>query len=137
HRSPLLRVLALALPPEPVDGPAVGGGGQPGAGVGRYAVGRPPPDRRRERLGRRLLRDVEVTETPGQAGDHPCPLLVVGLGDRLPDVDHAHRNGRPSTFRLQALDPSAASLSATSRSGACMIQKPAMYSLDSRKGPSV
>src|SRR5207344_732807 len=79
----------------------------------------------------------EVTETPGQGGDHPRPLLVVGLGDRLPDVDHAHRNGRTSTFRLQAFDPSAASLSATSRSAASMIQKPARYSFDSRKGPSV
>src|SRR4029077_19422581 len=73
----------------------------------------------------------------GQGGDHPCPLLMVGLGDRLPDVDHAHRNGRTSTFRLQAFDPSAASLSATSRSAASMIQKPARYSFDSRKGPSV
>jgi hypothetical protein len=31
---------------------------------------------------------------------------------------------RTSTFRLQAFDPSAASLSATSRSEASMIQKP-------------
>jgi hypothetical protein len=52
---------------------------------------------------------------------------MVGLGDRLPDVDHAHRNGRTSSFRLQALDPSAASLSATSRSAASMIQKSARY----------
>ena len=40
-----------------------------------YAVGRPPLDRGRERLGRRLLGDVEVTETPGQGGDDPRPLL--------------------------------------------------------------
>jgi hypothetical protein len=47
------------------------------------------------------------------------PLLVVGLGDRLPDIDHAGlpSNGRTSTFRLQCFDPSSASLSATSRSG--------------------
>src|SRR6185312_9041378 len=69
--------------------------------------------------------------------DHPGPLLVVRLGDRVGDVGHAHRNGRTSTFRLQAFDPSAASLSATSRSAAWMIQKPARYSFDSRKGPSV
>jgi hypothetical protein len=62
---------------------------------------------------------------------------VVCLGGRLPDVDLAHRNGRTSTFRLQCFDPSAASLSATSRSAASMIQKPARYSFDSRKGPSV
>src|SRR6266536_1117556 len=137
HLSLLLLVVALVLAPDPVDGLAVGGGGQPGAGVGGYAVGRPPLDGGRERLGRRLLGDVEVTETPGQGGDHRRPLLVVGLGDRLPHVDPVHRNGRTSTFRLQAFDPSAASLSATSRSGASMIQKPARYSFDSRKGPSV
>src|SRR6516225_6846737 len=89
--SLLLLVVALVLAPDPVDGLAVGGGGQPGTRVGRYAVGRPPLDGGRERLGRRLLRDVEVTETPGQDGDHPRPLLVVGLGDRLADVGHAHR----------------------------------------------
>src|ERR1022692_714428 len=135
--SLLLLVVALVLAPDPVDGLAVGGGGKPGAGAGGYAVGRPPLDGGRERLGRRLLGDVEVTETSGQGGDPPRPLLVVGLGDRLPDVGHAHRTGRTSTFRLQYFDPSAASLSATSRSAASMIQKPARYSFDSRKGPSV
>src|SRR5262249_42827851 len=79
----------------------------------------------------------EVTETPGQGGDHPGPLLVVGLGDRLLDVGFAHRNGRTSIFRLQAFDASVASLSATSRSGASRIQKPARCSFDSTKGPSV
>src|SRR4029077_12870808 len=123
--SLLLLVVALVLAPDPVDGLAVGGGGQPGAGVGGYAVGRPSLDGGRERLGRRLLGDVEVTEAPGQGGDHPGPLLVVGLGDRLPDIDHAHRNGRASIFLLQAFDPAAASLSATSRLAASMIQKPA------------
>src|SRR5919205_2913532 len=137
HLSLLVLVVALVLAPDPVDGLAVGGGGQPGAGVGGHAVGRPPLDGGRERLGGRLLGDVEVTETPGQGGDHPGPLLVVGPGDRLVDVDTVHRNGRTSTFRLQAFDPSVASSSATSRSGASMTQKPATYSLDSRKGPSV
>src|SRR4030095_11023190 len=137
HLSLLLLVVALGFAPDPVNRPAGAGGGQPGAGVGGYVVGRPPLDGGHERLGRRLLSDVEVTETPGQGGDHPRPLLVVGLGDRLPDVDHAHRNGRTSTFRLQAFAPSAASLSATSRSAASIIQKPARYSFVSRKGPSV
>ena len=57
------------------------------AGVRRDAVGRPALGGGRERLGGRLLGDVEVTEPPGQGRDHPRPLLVVGLGDRLPDVD--------------------------------------------------
>ena len=86
-RLPLL-VVALVLAPDPVDGLAVGGGGQPGARVRGDAVGRPTGDGGRERLGRGLLGDVEVAEPPGQVGDHPRPVLVVGLGDRLPDVDH-------------------------------------------------
>src|SRR6185369_268752 len=112
-------------------------GGQPGGGVGGYAVGRPPRDRGGERVRRRLFGDVEVTEPPGQRGDHPCPLVVVGLGDRLLDIGHAHRNGRTSTFRRHAFDPSVASLRATSRSGASMTQKPMRNSLDSTNGPSV
>src|SRR4029077_18710053 len=135
--SLLLFVVALVLAPDPVDGLAVGGGGEPGAGAGGHAVGRPPLDGGRERLGRRLFGDVEITEAPGQGGDHPGPLLAVRLGDRLTDVGHAHRHGRTSIFRLQAFDPSAASLSATSRSAASMIQKPTRYSFDSTKGPSL
>src|SRR5512143_1265591 len=134
-----LLVVALALTPEPVDGFAGGGGGQPCAGIGGYAVERPPPDGGRERLSCRFLGDVEVAEAPGQSSDHPCPLLVVSLRDRLPNVDHAQpgRNGRTSTFRLQCFEPSAASLRATSRSGASMTQKPMRYSFDSTKGPSL
>jgi hypothetical protein len=55
HLSLLVLVVALVLAPDPVDGLAVGGGGQPGAAVGGYAVGRPPLDGGRERLRRRLL----------------------------------------------------------------------------------
>jgi hypothetical protein len=33
-----------------------------------------------------FLGDVEVTEAPGQGGDHPGTLLVVGPGDRLADA---------------------------------------------------
>ena len=89
HLRLLLLVVALVLAPDPVDGLAGGRGGQPGAGVRGDAVGRPALDGGRERLGSRLLGDVEVTEPPGQGGDHPRPLLVVRLGDRLPDVGHA------------------------------------------------
>ncbi len=130
--SLLMLVISLVLAPDPVDGLAFGGGGQPGAGVGGHAVGRPALDGGRKRLGRRLFGDVEISETPGQGGDHPGPLLVVCPGDHLSGVDHAHKNGRTSIFRLQDFDPSAASSSATSRSGASMIQRPARYSFDSR-----
>src|SRR4029079_15465123 len=137
HLRLLLLVVALALASDPVDGLAVGGGGKPGAGVGRYAVRRPPLDGGRERLGRGLLGDVEVTEAPGEGGDDPCPLLVVDAGDRRADVLGAHRNGRTSILRLQAFEPPAASFSATSRWGASRIQNPARCSLVSTKGPSV
>jgi DDE superfamily endonuclease/Helix-turn-helix of DDE superfamily endonuclease len=43
-------VVALVLTPDPVDGLAAGGGSQPRAGVGQYAVGRPPLHGGRERL---------------------------------------------------------------------------------------
>jgi len=66
HPSLLLLVLALGLSPDAVDGLVPGGRGQPGARVGRYAVDRPPLDRDRERIGRRLFGDVEVTETSRQ-----------------------------------------------------------------------
>jgi hypothetical protein len=101
-------------------------------GLGGTPSTRPALDGGRERLGGHLLGDVEVPEAPGQGRDHPGPLLAVGPGDRLMTVDHAHRNGRSSTLRLQFFDPRAASRSATSRSGASMIQKSAMYSFDSR-----
>ena len=60
-------------------------------------------------------------------------VVAVGLGDRLPDVDHAHRNDRTSTLRLQAFDPSAAISSATSRSGAVELTTgDAAYSLSNQ-----
>src|SRR5262245_16986247 len=70
------------LTPDPVNGFAIGGGGQPCAGIGGYSVGRPPHNGGRKRLGRRFFGDVEVTETLGQGGDHACPLLAVSLRDR-------------------------------------------------------
>jgi hypothetical protein len=74
-------------------------------GVGGYAVGRPPHDGGRERLGRRLLGDVEVTETPGQEATtraHSSWWARV-IASRTSIA--LHRNGRTSTFRLQAFDP--------------------------------
>src|SRR5581483_1902642 len=84
----LVLARALVLAPDPVDGLAVGGGGQPGAGIGGNTVGRPPLDGGGERLGRRLLGDVEVTETLGQGRDDPGPFVTVCLGDRLARVPH-------------------------------------------------
>src|ERR1700691_4140180 len=94
-----------------------------------------PPGPARAGGRRRPLGEVEITEPPGQGGDHPRPFLVVDPGDRLLDV--THWNGRTSIFRSQTFDASAASLSATSRSGASHTQTPARYSFDSTKGPSL
>src|SRR4029453_7091417 len=54
------------------------------------------------------------------------PAQQVGAGRMVGVV------GRPSMFRLKAFDPSAASLSFTSRSAASRILKPARNSFDSR-----
>ena len=103
HQRLLVLVRAPGLAPETVDGLAVGGGGQPGAGVGRYAVDRPALDGGRERVCGHLLGDVEITEAPGEGRNHPGPFLAVGPGDRRTDIDLAHRNGRTSTFRYCAI----------------------------------
>ena len=77
HQGLLLLVVTLVLAPDPVDALALGGRGQPGAGVAGHAVRRPPLDGGRERLGRRLLGDVEVAEPLGERGDDPGPLLAI------------------------------------------------------------
>src|SRR5690606_31276133 len=132
-------VVADPLPPEPVDGLAVCGGGEPAARGGRDAVGRPPLDGGGERLRGRLLGEVEVAVPPRERGDHPRPLLAVGPGEGRRDLvagRSRHRNGRTSILRWHAFDASRASRSATSRSGASRIQKPTTNSLVSTKGPS-
>ncbi len=139
----LLLHVAAGLASQPVDGSARGGGGEPAAGVGRYAVPGPPLDRRDPGVGRRLLGEVEVTEAACERGDDPRPLLAVGAGDRLVDRGYRHPSsisctdssvwkGRTSTLPRQALDPSAARASASSRSRASITQKPPRCSLASR-----
>jgi hypothetical protein len=75
-----------------------------------------------------------------------CHLRAIKLGDRDGPVEGDDRRGVEADELVvegddlrpgRCFDPSAASLSATSRSGASMTQKPARYSFDSRKGPSV
>ncbi len=95
-------------------------------GLGRYAVGRPPFDGGGERLGGRLLGDVKVTETPGQGGDHPGPLLVMGKGDRLPHIRHT-----PST---SGGGGSSSKTCCGARQAAAIL--PAQYSAASRVGTS-
>ena len=66
HQSLSVFVVALVLAPDPVDRLAIGGRGEPRAGVRRDAVGWPPLDGGRECLGRRLFGDVEVAEALGE-----------------------------------------------------------------------
>jgi len=118
------------------------GGGKPCAGVKGYAFGRPALDGDRANASAVASSAMSRSpETPRHGRDHPRPLLSVDLGDHLAKRWHGYSaktwNGRSSILRLQAFDPSAASFSAASRSGASMIQKPARNSFDSRNGPSV
>lgn len=93
HLSGLMFGVAVGFAAQPVNRLARRSGGQPAAGVRRYAVSRPPLDRCRERLGGGLLGDVQVPEAAREAGDHPRPLVVVSAGDRL--VDRRHESSRP------------------------------------------
>ncbi len=88
--------------------------------------------------GPRLIAHTDDSRRPViiHQGAASRSLLIRTSGARsggLPG-DHAHsaRNGRTSSFRLQAFDPSAASARAASRSQASITQKPARYSLVSR-----
>ena len=116
HQGRLVLGVALGLATEPVDRLAGGRGGEPSAGVGRYAVSWPSLRGRSESLGRGFLGQVEVAEAAREAGDHPRPLLLVDAGDRLRDgglghgsiracTDSSVRKGRTSTVPRQAFDP--------------------------------
>src|SRR2546430_6108259 len=96
-----------------------------------------PDDERQSRKRTRPTRKSRVRDHCGTDAPHPGPLLAVRPGDRLPHVGPTHRKRPHLDLPIAGLRPSAASLSATSRSAASMIQKPARYSFDSRKGPSV
>ena len=131
----------LRLASDPVDRAVAGGRGQPAAGIGRYAVARPPLDGRQQRLAGRLLGDVDVAEAADQRGDDPAVLLAVDPLDRRARAIHPRRalclEGTDLDLARQALDASVAHSSAASRSGSSRIQKPPSHSLDSANGPSV
>ena len=62
------------VPADLVDGPVLGGEHEPGAGVGRDALGRPLLQRGDEGVLRQFLRQADVPDQPGQAGDDPGRL---------------------------------------------------------------
>src|SRR5205085_963729 len=68
--------LAPLLAADPVDRAVARGGGEPAAGVGRYAGLRPLLQCGLERLARRLLGDVDVTEAADERGDQAAVLLA-------------------------------------------------------------
>ena len=76
HEGRLVLRAALLLAADPVDRAVARGGGEPAAGVGRYAELRPLLQRGHERLTRRLLRDVDVTEAADERGDQSAVLLA-------------------------------------------------------------
>ena len=143
HECRLMLGVALLVAADPVDRAVARGRGEPAAGVGRHAGLLPLLQRGHERLARRLLCDVDVTEAADERGDQAAVLLAEDPLDGRRSALHRSvvvrrraqarpSNGRTSTLPRHALDPSAASLSATSRSGASMTQKPPMTSLVSR-----
>ena len=80
-----LLVLALAhlVAPEGVDGAALGGGHQPGAGIGRNAGPRPFGEGDDQRVLRQFLGQVDIAHHAGQARDEPGPFNAKGRFDRL------------------------------------------------------
>src|SRR5215471_3716831 len=103
HLSLLLLAVALVLTPDPVDGFAIGGGGQPCAGIGGYAVGRPPHNGGRKRLCCSFFGDVEVTEALGQSGELERHVEVTRLNDPEPGDVLLRFQERPvGDYRLAA-----------------------------------
>ena len=70
-----------------IEGAALGGGHQPGAGIGGNALVRPVPERRDQRLLRELLGQPDIADDAGQPGDQ------LGLLDAPDGVDRAVRAG--------------------------------------------
>jgi hypothetical protein len=54
---------------------------EPGAGIFRRSLSRPPFRRNRERLLRGFLGEIEVAEEADQAGENPAPLVAEDLFD--------------------------------------------------------
>src|SRR5581483_8854376 len=67
------------LAPDPVDRAVAGGDREPGAGVRRDAVARPPFGGDRERLLGGRLGEVEVAEEADQGGEDAAQLVAEGL----------------------------------------------------------
>ncbi len=78
----LTRHLAARLA-QPVDGLETPRGNEPGARIGRRAVHRPALHRRRERVLKRLLGEIEVAEQADQSGENATGFRAVDRLDRV------------------------------------------------------
>ncbi|MNY49479.1 hypothetical protein D3C86_1849100 [compost metagenome] len=67
--------------PEMVDGLALGGLHQPGAGIARHAGLRPAAQRCHQRLLGQFLGQRDVANHPRQPGNKPCLLQAPDGGD--------------------------------------------------------
>ena len=119
------------LAPQPVDRPVAGGGRDPAARVRRHARLRPALGRDRERLGHRVLGEVDVAEDTDQRRGAAAGLAPEDGGQVL-----AHRVvqpwiGRTSMGRSHAAAALPAHSRAASRSGTSITQKPPICSFDS------
>jgi hypothetical protein len=65
-----------SVAPNPVDRAVAGGRREPGAGVLRFPVARPPLGRYGERLLCGFLGEVEIAEEADQVGENPAPLVT-------------------------------------------------------------
>ena len=87
-------------------------------------------------MSRSPKRRARVATTRAHSSRWARVIALDAAVERAASIAPRHGTAAPRPCG-QAFDPSAASRSATSRSGASMTQKPARYSLDSRYGPSV
>jgi hypothetical protein len=89
-----LRRSATGTPHRPGIRAVARRGGEPAAGVGRYAGLRPPLQRGYKCLARRLLCDVDVTESAARRGDQAAVLLAEDPLDGRRCVLHRSGVGR-------------------------------------------
>src|SRR5919201_2574572 len=111
---------AAAVASEAVDRPVTRGRDDPGAGVGRDALGRPTLQRDREGVLDGLLRDVEAAGDPDERGDRASRLASERAIDRGTEVlvycgASNSITARPSIFPLNAPGHFAGASRASSR----------------------
>lgn len=104
---------------EPIDGLEPASRDEPRARVGGRAFDRPLLDRRRERVLKRLLGEIEVAEEADQRRQNAAGLRAVDRLDRVYGCENSWI-GRTSIVPLRALGIRDATFTASSRSFALM-----------------